>query len=233
MTKTDSNVRSLAEGLWVIDHPFAMPGGIAIGTRSTIVRLSSGGLWLHSPGPLSTSARAWLEANGPVEAIVAPNLLHHLFVPAAASAFPDAAVFGAEGMAKKISGGLEPASIVPMNRPWKDDFECLRIEGSPKMNEVVFFHRSTRTLVMSDLAFNFRRVDSFGTRLFLRLNGALGNFGPSRLARSFFFSDHEQVGQSIAQLLEWNFDRVILAHGEVLETEGHAAMRSAYAWLLD
>ena len=232
MEATRSDVRTLADGLWVIDHSFTMPGGIQLGTRSTLVRLASGGLWLHSPGPLTPAIRTWLEENGPVEAIVAPNLLHHMFVAETAAAFPDAVVYGPSGIDEKIRTDLVTRPLDPENHPWKDDFECLLVGGCPKMNEFVFLHRSTRTLVVTDLAFNFRKVDGFGTRLFLRINGALGKFGPSRLAKSFFFSDHAEVGRAVSRILEWDFDRVILAHGEVLESGGPAALREAYGWLL-
>ena len=36
---------------------------------------------------------------------------------------------------------------------------------------------------------------------------------------------------SIQQVLEWDFDRIIVGHGEVVETGGKEALRQAYAWL--
>ena len=65
-------------------------GVIELGTRTTLVRLSDGGLWLHSPGPLTPTIQTWLEQNGPLRAIVAPNLFHHMFLAETAAAFPDA-----------------------------------------------------------------------------------------------------------------------------------------------
>lgn len=228
-----SEVRSIDDGLWVIDHPFSMPGGIQLGTRSTIVRLQSGGLWLHSPGPLTPGIRSWLDENGPVEAIVAPNLLHHFFLAENVEACPDANAYGPPGLAEKISPSFEVRPIDADGHPWKDDLACMAIDGCPKMGETVFLHRPSRTLVLCDLAFNFRSADSFMTRFFLRINGALGSFGPSRLGKSFFFSDHAAVGRSVARLLQWDFDRVILSHGEVLESGGPEALRDAFAWVLE
>ena len=57
-------VRTLDKNLWVIDHPLRMPGGIEIGTRTTLVRLASGELWMHSPGPFSSEALDWIRYAG-------------------------------------------------------------------------------------------------------------------------------------------------------------------------
>jgi hypothetical protein len=36
---------------------------------------------------------------------------------------------------------------------------------------------------------------------------------------------------SLDRILAWDFDRVTVAHGEILETGGHAALRTSFAWL--
>ena len=97
----------------------------------------------------------------------------------------------------------------------------------------MFFHPRTRTLVLTDLAFNVQRASSLVTRLFLRANGAWQRFGPSRLARVAFIRDRAAARLGIERLLEWDFDRVVLAHGDVLETGGRDALRAAYSWLLE
>jgi len=99
------------------------------------------------------------------------------------------------------------------------------------MNELVFFHAASRTLVLTDLAFNVRSADSFVTRLFMRVNGALGTFGPSRLAKRVFLGDLAEVRIGIDRILAWDFDRVVVSHGEVLESGGREALRTGYAWL--
>ena len=94
------------------------------------------------------------------------------------------------------------------------------------LNELAFLHASSRTLILTDLAFNVRQPTSFVTRIFLRINGALDKFGPSRLARAFFMKDHAAVRSGIERILTWDFDRVIVSHGDVLESGGPQAMRS-------
>jgi len=222
-------VRPLAPDLWVIDHPFRMPGGIALGARTTVVRLRDDKLWVHSPGPLIPEVRAWLVDHGPVGFLVAPNLLHHLFLREAVDAFPGVPVFGPAGLSAKTD---VPMQLLDTDTPpWQADLDTVRVSGCPRMDEFVFFHAATRTLVLTDLAFNFRGAESFATRVFLRLNGALGSFGPSRLARRVFLGDRVQVKRAIDRILAWDFDRVVVSHGDVLEAGGPEALRTGYAWL--
>jgi len=39
------------------------------------------------------------------------------------------------------------------------------------------------------------------------------------------------VRGSIDRILSWDFDRVTVTHGEMVETEGREELRAAFAWL--
>lgn len=225
-----SSPRELAPDLHVIEHPLAMPGGIQIGTRSTVIRLSDRSVWLHSPGPLTPALREWFEKNGPPAAIVAPSLLHHGFVVENARAFPQARVYGPPGFEAKT--GIAAALLDGTSTPWVNDLASRMVAGCPKMNELVFLHGRSRTLILTDLAFNFHEVAGFGTRLFLRLNGVLGKFRASRLGRSYYFEDHAALRASVEQILAWDFDRIVVAHGDVVERDGREIFRRGFDWLL-
>jgi hypothetical protein len=45
------------------------------------------------------------------------------------------------------------------------------------------------------------------------------------------FRDKQAARRSVAAILEWDFDRVVVSHGQVLETGGHEQFRAAFAWL--
>jgi hypothetical protein len=57
--------------------------------------------------------------------------------------------------------------------------------------------------------------------------GARGHFGPHCIIRSVI-RDRAAAGQSLERILAWDFERVIVTHGEVLETGGHACMSEAF-----
>jgi hypothetical protein len=222
--------RRLDESLWTIDAPLRI-GPAQLGTRTTIVGLTEGGVLLHSPGPLEPAEVAQIEKLGRVRALVAPNAMHHMFLRAATEAFPEARVFAAPGIETKVTGvrigevlGDEPPPL------WSADLDQVLVEGAPRLNEVAFLHRASRTLILTDLAFNVRHSDSLLTRLFMRVNGGYGRFGTTRVLRSTF-RDRPAIRRAIDRILEWDFERVIVSHGEVLEKGGRNALRDAYAWL--
>ena len=69
----EPRIRELHPGLVAIDHPLRLPGGIELGTRCCLIRLSSGGVLVHTPGPLSDDVRRAIDSLGPVRALVAPE----------------------------------------------------------------------------------------------------------------------------------------------------------------
>jgi hypothetical protein len=231
MSTDMSMLRQLEESLWVIDHPFKM-AGVPVGTRTTIVRLTNGGLFLHSPGPLSVSLAKQIDELGEVRCIIAPNMFHHLYVPENARAWQAASVHLAPGLAGKRKDlsfneelGNEPSPT------WATDIEQVIVQGSKRVNEVVFLHRASRTLILTDLSFNFSHASQRSLRFFLSLMGAYGKFGPSRLVR-LLHPDRDALRVAIERILEWDFDRIIVSHGDVLESNGRAVLREAFGWLL-
>ena len=95
-------------------------------------------------------------------------------------------------------------------------------------NEVVFLHRATKTVVLTDLCFHFDPPPGGWTGLFLRLAGARGGLKVSRLMR-FSMKDKDAVRGSIARILEWDFDNMVVAHGTNLIGGAKQAFRVATA----
>jgi hypothetical protein len=105
------------------------------------------------------------------------------------------------------------------------------VQGAPSLNEVVFLHRPSRTLLCLDLCFHVRPPRNLVTQLFMRLNGAWDRFGPSRIFRYAIVKDRRALRASLDRVLAWDFDRVSVAHGDVLERGGRDALRQGFAWL--
>jgi len=61
--------------------------------------------------------------------------------------------------------------------------------------------------------------------------GAAGRFGTHRVVR-WLIRDQQAARESLGQIMKWDFDRVIVAHGDVLETGGKEKLRQAYAFIL-
>jgi len=220
----------LAEGLWVATRPLPIFVG-DIGSRMTVVRLRDGSLLLHSPVALDDELRVELDALGPVHWLVGPSKVHHFFLAEHARSYPDAALCAAPGLEEKRKD-LSFDVILDGSAPeeWQQDLAIELFRGAPLMNEVVFHHPASRTLIPTDLAFSVRPGPTKRAWMFHRLVGATGRFGPHRIAR-LGIRDRRAAWKSVQRILQWDFDRVIVSHGEVLESGGHAAFASAFAYL--
>jgi len=218
-----------AEGLWTVALPFSMMG-LAIGARSTVAKLPSGGLALISPGPFRDEHVDAIRRLGDVVAIVAPNKFHHLFLGKAAQAFPKAQVHLAPGLRKKVPtlpAGTDLDEAPP--EAWSGALERVVMSGSAA-GEVVFFHPPSRTLILTDLAFNITRGGVW-TRLAMKLNGGFGELSTTRLMRATI-RDPDAFARSLLAILRWDFDRLVVAHGDVLESGARQAFERTFApWL--
>ena len=223
-------LRQLAPDLWVAERSFKN-GPFDVGTRMTVIRLRGGGLFLHSPVELDRDLRAALGELGEVKAVVAPNRHHHLFVADYPAGYPDARLYAAPGLPEKRQD-LKFAAELSDEAPdaWSSDLEQHFFRGAPFLNEVVFFHPASRTVVFTDLVFNKPRAQTLASRLLFALMGASHHFGPHRLTR-LFLRDHAAARASLERILRWDFDRVTVTHGDVLEHGGREAVRAAFAFL--
>jgi len=223
-------LRQLGPEIWVADRPQSFYG-LVVGTRMTVIRLDDGSLLLHSPVKLDPGLRKELDALGPVRYVVAPNRVHHLYAGKVADAYPDSRLWIGPGLETKrrdlvyeaILGDEAPA-------PWRGQVDQVFFAGRPYENEVTFFHRKSRTLILCDLAFNFREGTHPVTRFWMKLIWSYGYFGPSKLD-PLLIRDRAAARASLEKILAWDFDRVIVAHGDVQESGGHALLREGYAWL--
>jgi hypothetical protein len=227
----EAALRSLAPRLWVADRPLRTAPMTEIGARMTVVQLADGGLLLHSPVRLDEPTRAALERLGPVRHVVAPNRVHHLFVGDYVAAYPAARFHAAPGLDRKRAD-LKFHAVLGDDAPpeWAGELAQHLFRGAPYLSEVVFLHRASRTLVLTDLAFNVPAGRTSGARLFYWLVGAEGRFAPHRLVR-FLIRDRAAARGSLDTILGWDFDRVVVSHGDVLETGGRERLAAGFTFL--
>jgi len=114
---------------------------------------------------------------------------------------------------------------------WHEVLDQVALRGIPISNEVVFFHRPSRTLVATDLAFNVGADSPLATRVAYRLMGGYGRVSPTHFER-LLVRDRDAFRESLERILAWPFERVVVAHGAVSETGGREELMRGYAWLL-
>lgn len=228
----------IASDLWVAAQPLRFLG-LEVGSRMSVIRLPSGKLVLISPIELTESDRPALDRFGSVGHIIAPNLFHHLSLGKAQRLYPDAATWGVVGLSDKRPG-LRIDALFTQPGTFEGVLDYLPVEGFATVipqgirliQETVFFHRPSSSLILTDTAFNFDATSSPGIRLFAQISGSYAKLQPSWLEK-WGSRDKAAVETSIRRVLKWPFDRVIPGHGSIVETNGKAKLRAGYEWFLD
>lgn len=215
----------------VFDLAQVLPGGFQLPARMSALPLGDGTLALVSPIPIDDALAARIAALGEVRYLIAPNLLHHLYLGQAAQRYPGAQVIAPAGLARKrpdlridlqLQDGL-PAALGAA-------VECMHIAGAPGMDEYVFYHRASRTLVVTDLVFNIRKPRGVLAHAVLFCVGCHGRLAQSRAWR-FFVKDRALAAISIARVLALPIDTLIMAHGEVERDRAGERLATALRWL--
>lgn len=224
------NLQALAPDLWIADGPHRMLG-LHLGSRMTIVRLPDGKLWLHSPIALADALIAEIRALGEVGHIVCPNSFHHVYAGAACAAFPGARLHGPAALRKKRKD-LRFDEILTATPPagWGGALQPLAIHGC-LLNETVFFHAASGTLITSDLIENFTHCEHGLTRGYLKLGGVFGRPGWHPLLRAVYYRRGE-ARADIERILALPIERLVIAHGDIVTADPKAAIRGGLAWLL-
>ncbi|MCO4769384.1 MAG: DUF4336 domain-containing protein [Deltaproteobacteria bacterium] len=208
--------------------------GLKFGMRVTILRLPDGGLWVHSPIPLSAELRAAVDALGPVRHLVAPNLLHHVSMPEWAAAYPNAVVHAPAGLTKKqktltihrpFDGTADPA--------WGDVLRPIPLPGMPSFDETCFVHSASRTLISADIVLAIPpELKHWWTQTYLRLAGIHGQTVGCSLVHKFDAKDKPALRRGIDAVLDEDFDRLIVSHSGVVQApDVRDQLRDAWSWL--
>lgn len=201
------------DSIWVTERPVWF-SGVRLRSRTTVVRLPGGALWVHSPGEPTDELCAALDALGEVRFIVVPNRYHHLQAPATAARYPKAVVVG-------------PKSAEPRNPQLElnqglDDPEYLRatpelvpvhLDGVPFLDETVFFHRASGSLIAADLLMSACARDHWTWRIAARI---WGRYEKPRTPPDVRWSTRASaaVAESIARMRALPLERILVAHAD-------------------
>jgi hypothetical protein len=218
----------IAPDLWHMERGFKV-AGLAVSSRMTVVRLKDGRLWIHSPVRFSEAVAEQLRSLGEVAWIVAPNRAHHLFARHAQRMFPQAALYGAPGLAAKrpdLAGLIELGDTVPA--AWAKDLGQVVIRGMPFVNEVAWFHAASGTLIMTDVLQCWCGKLPRSVSMYARLTGVRSHLDVPRTVR-LVTRDKALAARSARAILQWPFTRVITAHNSIVEYEAHALVARAFA----
>lgn len=230
-----NELHASGDNLWVIEGPLVRDMGIMFATRMTVVKLADGSLWLESPVPLPFETIEAIAALGPVRYIVAATPRHVWRLETWHTLFPEAQLWTARPSPFTLGKAMLPFAGTLGDAPhkaWADDLDQIAFQGSPYLEEVIFLHRRSRTVVMGDLIQVHTAEGGKSLRnALLRLEGVAAPHGGVGLDIRLSFTNRGRARESLRRLLAWDFDTLIIAHGPRVEENAKAFVERAFRWL--
>ncbi|ARE42130.1 Methanol oxidation protein [Rhodovulum sp. P5] len=233
-----NTLKALSQTLWIADGPLIPFYGMPFPTRMTVVRLTHGEVWLHSPTAPDERLIAEVQALGHVRFLIAPNALHYAYLPAWAARFPNAQVYAAPGVARRAARhdvDFPVHTLLDDHVPegWAGTLRQKLIPGHFFLKEVVFFHDPSRTLILTDLIENFdtARIGPL-MRLGTWIAGTQAPHGQTPRDAQLTWSDKAAAAHALREVIAWKPERVVLAHGDLIEDDVEARLRHAFSWAL-
>ena len=203
--------------------------GVQLALRTTVLKLSDGGLWVHSPTRLLDGVREQVEALGEVRYLVAASNGHNRWLCDWHEAFPNAAIYVARGIPKKLPKLTRYTLLEDApDPPWAAELDHAFI-GVPFFGEFVFFHKTSRSLIVTDFVQNHTdsKQSGFGALLGKCIFEPMGFKGicvAPPLKTRLFVKDPSALRAFTDKVLSWDFERIIVAHGPIIEANAKAAL---------
>lgn len=232
-------LKPVAENLWIVDSGPLRALGMPLPVRMTVIRLSNGELWLHSPTRYEADLHRAISALGPIRHLVAPNIAHWTFLKAWQEHCPEALTWAAPNLAERRQvrrAGVRLDRVLSDDVPdaWRQDLQQVVVPGGLGFREVAFFHAPSSTLILTDLVLNLEAGKMPALlRPLLRLAGMTAPHGMPppylRLAVKLRASD---AASAVRRLIALGPERVVFTHGAWFERDGTASLRRSMRWLI-
>ena len=232
MTGTASPLREYVPGqIWLKEYPIHY-AGTDFDARMTVVRLGDGRLWIHSPSTIDAETKEAIAALGPVAFIVAPGSYHYFHVPSWQQAFPDADTYICPGIERKRPD-LHFDWILGdrAERAWDEDLDQVLVRGNRLIWETAFLHRASKTLILVDLIENIGDETphtNWALKFWWKAVFHMWNNPKPAPEYQIGWKDKAAAKKSLERILEWDFERIVIAHGDLIEADAKAVARRAW-----
>jgi hypothetical protein len=202
----------------------------------TLLRLRDGRVVIHSSAPFTAEDIAAIRGFGKPAWLVDATLLHDTFAKEGRAAFSRFALSRTGWFRESERDSDWTIGASPSD--WKDEIDVLKLDGN-RMSEHALFHRRSAPLVVADLFFSFPRQTRGWGHFFIRYVMRL----PRLFGVSVFFrmtiSNRQAFNGSMKALLQWNFDRLVVAHREPIDKDAKPTVEQALrdskflSWMAD
>jgi hypothetical protein len=239
-----SRYKPFAPDIGIVDGPFeylttaSVRLPLPFTTRMTVLRLGNGDLFLHSPIAFDAALADELVSMGRVRHLVSPNQFHYAHIGEWSRAFPDALTWSSPGARRRARArGIDvqfkrDLSVTPPEE-WRDEIDQTAIPGGI-FGEIVFFHRRSKTLMLTDTILNLE-LDKMTQpwRFATRMTGMYYPRGQIFFGmRLPMLLQRRKARAAVRKILAWQPERITLAHGRCFESHGGEILRRVFAGAL-
>ena len=230
----DSNTTTLQElspgGIWISERKLWF-SGVYLRSRMTVIRLADGRLWVHSAGEPTPALCAELDRLGQVGWVIVPNKWHHMNAAAMKARYPDAQLIGPASAALKNKSVIfdlgnddeRLPSLVPELSP-------VVFRGVPFLDETLFFHTKTNTLIGADLMMCGCPADHWTWRWVSRV---LGQYQRHKAPPDVRWNTRggPEVHQSLDEISRLPVARILVAHSDPIEDRPLEQLKDAWRFV--
>jgi hypothetical protein len=232
--------KPVAPEIGIVDGPFEYlkVAGIRLPlpftTRMTVVRLSNGDLFLHSPIKFEQNLANELQRFGRIRHLVSPNQFHYAHIGEWAKAFPDAVTWASPLVRRRARArhvDVHFARDLDLHPPheWSQEIDQALFPGG-YFKEFIFFHKPSKTLTLTDTIINIEleKIDE-PWRTLTKLTGMYHPHG-----RIFFgmrlplLLQKQKADAVIRRIREWQPQRILLSHGRCFDADAEEAIRRIF-----
>lgn len=228
-------LHEFGKNLWIAEGPLVRDMGLLFPTRMTVTKLATGDLWVSSPVAVPSETLGEIVGKGPVRYLVAGTPRHVWRLSDWHNLFPEAELWGPKPSPLTLKKGHLPFTGILGDTPptgWAVDLDQFPFKGNPLIEEVIFFHKPSRTVILDDLIQNVPPLEGKPLRnAIFRLAGAAYPNGGVPLDGRLTFVHRDLARRSLEKLLSWDFDKLILAHGVCIEKDAKPFVERAFSWL--
>lgn len=226
----------IKDQIWVLEYPVRY-AGIDLFGRMTIIKLDNGELIIHDPCKINELVKNEIDKIGEVKYIVAPGSYHHLFVTEFQQKYPNAETFLCPGLEwKRPDIKFEWILGNKPDHRWANVLDQIVVQGPKYIWEVAFFHRPSKTLILVDLLENigddFQHPTSLLLRFWWKVVYKMWNNPKAAPEYQMGWGRKDIVKGCLNKILSWEAERIILAHGELIENNVTNVLRSAWRKVL-
>jgi hypothetical protein len=153
-----------------------------------------------------------LESNKVIN-FISPNNFHNLHIKKMKELFPNSKFYGPKRSAKQ--SGVELNNSKHLS---SEDIEFIYLEGNNTLSETCFYHKPSKTLIITDLFFNMKHEMNISTKLAMLMAGTYKKLGTSRIIK-LSIKDKKAFKDSLNYILSLPIEKVVPSHGDPIDKQ--------------